>query len=106
MSYGPGYGSGYGPGYARAGAPQTTVPDVVGQSEASATAELEGAGFVVEVISGYSATVPLGDVASQAPAAGASADEGSTVTITVSLGPAGAVVSRTRSRFGFGVGMG
>lgn len=63
------------------------VPDVVGQSQASATAELEGVLFVVAVVTSYSSTVPAGDVISQSPAAGIEASEGSTVTITVSAGP-------------------
>jgi hypothetical protein len=69
-------------------APQVTVPDVVGQSQASATAELEGALFVVAVATAYSSTVAAGDVISQSPTAGSEASEGATVTITVSLGEA------------------
>lgn len=64
------------------------VPDVVGQSEASATAELEALLFVVEVQTAYSNTVPVGDVISQSPIAGVDALEGSTVIIIVSLGEA------------------
>jgi predicted nucleic acid-binding protein len=64
------------------------VPDVVGQSQASGTAELEGVLFVVAVQTAYSSTVPEGDIISQSPAAGIEAAEGSTVTITVSLGEA------------------
>lgn len=64
-----------------------TVPDVVGQSQASGTAELEGVGFVVQVATAYSNVVALGDIISQSPAAGAEVPEGSTVIITVSLGP-------------------
>jgi hypothetical protein len=68
--------------------PPVTVPDVVGQSQASGTAELEGDGFVVAVATAYSSTVAAGDIISQAPTAGSSALSGSTVTITVSLGEA------------------
>jgi hypothetical protein len=64
------------------------VPDVVGDDEATATAALEGAGFVVSVDSTYSASVSVGDVITQNPAGGAQAEAGSTVTIVVSLGPA------------------
>ena len=64
------------------------VPDVVGQSQASATAELEAVLFVVAVVTANSSTVPAGDVISQSPLAGVEAVEGSTVTITVSLGEA------------------
>jgi hypothetical protein len=64
------------------------VPDVVGQSQASGTAELEGEGFVVAVATAFSSTVPAGDIISQSPTAGTEAAAGSTVTITVSLGDA------------------
>lgn len=62
------------------------VPDVVGQTQASGTTELEGVLFVVAVATAYSSSVAVGNIISQSPAAGASAVEGSTVTITVSLG--------------------
>lgn len=65
-----------------------TVPDVVGQSQASGTTELEGDGFVVAVATAYSSTVAVGDIISQSPLAGAEVPSGSTVTITVSLGEA------------------
>lgn len=75
------------------------VPDVVGQSQASATAELEGVLFVVAVNNAYSSTVAAGLVIEQSPQAGVEAIEGSTVTITVSLGEAsGAGSSRRRRR--------
>ena len=63
------------------------VPDVVGQSQASGTTELETALFVVSVATAYSPTIAAGLIISQAPTAGSFAAEGSTVTITVSLGP-------------------
>lgn len=62
------------------------VPDVVGQSQASATTELEGAGFSVTVAEAFSDSVALGLVISQEPEAGQTANSGSAVTITVSLG--------------------
>ncbi len=65
-----------------------TVPDVVGQSQASGTVELEGAAFVVAVSTAYSSIVAAGDIISQNPTAGTEAASGSTVTITVSLGEA------------------
>jgi hypothetical protein len=65
-----------------------TVPDVVGQSQASGTAELEADLFVVAVATANSSTVAAGNIISQNPLAGASASQGSTVTITVSLGDA------------------
>jgi hypothetical protein len=63
-----------------------TVPDVVGQSQASGTLELEGEGFVVSLQNAYSSTVQAGDIISQTPAAGVEAVEGSVVFIVVSLG--------------------
>lgn len=65
-----------------------TVPDVVGQSQASGTAEIEAEGLVVAVQTAHSSTVPAGDIISQSPAAGSEVSAGSTVTITVSLGEA------------------
>ena len=62
------------------------VPDVVGQSQASGTTELEGEGFDVAVSTAYSDVVAAGTIISQSPTAGSDAIEGSTVTITVSLG--------------------
>ena len=63
------------------GPPLVAVPNVVGQSESSARAELEKAGFQVQV------NKPLGFVVfgvnSQDPKAGTEAPKGSTVTITV-----------------------
>jgi eukaryotic-like serine/threonine-protein kinase len=69
-----------------------TVPDVVGQSEANATAVLQGAGFGVQSVSSPSDTVPQGVVTAQSPNAGTEATKGSTVTITVSSGPSSATV--------------
>lgn len=64
-----------------------TVPDVVGQSEAVATAAIEAAGLVVAVNLANDDVVAEGNVISQTPAGGDSADWGATVTITVSIGP-------------------
>lgn len=65
-----------------------TVPDVVGDDEATATSAIEAAGYVVSVLSDYSDTVPEGDVISQSPNGGTELVAGSTVTIVVSLGVA------------------
>jgi len=75
-----------------AGAPEPTatpvpVPDVVGDSQASAQSALTAAGFTVVVTQAASDTVPAGSVVSQAPQAGVIASEGSTVSIVVSSGP-------------------
>lgn len=64
------------------------VPDVVGETQAAGTAELEGEGFVVAVATAYSSVVAAGLIISQSPIGGAEVAEGATVTITVSLGEA------------------
>lgn len=87
------WGSSWAPGAWADGAWSTeaqdfvTVPDVVGDDEATATATLEAAGFLVNVASEYTAA-PEGEVASQFPIGGGQAALGSMVTITVSLGAA------------------
>ena len=68
------------------GTTTVTVPDVVGQREADAKDELEGAGFVVTTARAYSDDVAAGRVIAQAPEAGASVDEGADAGLLVSLG--------------------
>lgn len=63
-----------------------TVPDVVGDTQANATAALEGAGFVVSVQEQYSNSVAVGLVIGQQPSGGAEVPAGSVVVIVVSLG--------------------
>jgi serine/threonine-protein kinase len=60
------------------------VPDVTGLDEQSARLELENAGFVVRVTD-ETTTDPAQDgiVVGQAPAAGASLEEGAVVTLVV-----------------------
>ena len=65
------------------GAQQTSVPSVVGQSQASATAELKGKGFLVQVVDATGAASQVGKVIDQNPKAGGQAAPGSTVVITV-----------------------
>jgi eukaryotic-like serine/threonine-protein kinase len=69
------------------GVRQVTVPDVLGQSESSATDELDAAGFDAAVTEAPSESTPEGLVSDQDPGPGGQADEGSTVTITISTGP-------------------
>jgi serine/threonine-protein kinase len=66
-----------------------TVPEVIGQDEATAQASLENAGFEVVVReTGTDDPAEDGLVVSQTPAAGEQAEPGSTVTIYVGrLGP-------------------
>jgi eukaryotic-like serine/threonine-protein kinase len=63
---------------------RATVPDTVGDDEATATSTLEGAGFRVRVVEQtVSDATRDGIVLRQSPAAGTTARSGSTVTITV-----------------------
>jgi serine/threonine-protein kinase len=67
------------------GPARATVPDVVGLDEQAARAELEAAGFEVEVVEQATDVVEEdGVVLDQSPAGGASRPEGIVVTITVS----------------------
>src|SRR4051795_10011268 len=72
-------------------ATQVTVPKVVGQPVARATAQLERDGFKVSTHGVHSSLQP-GTVVSQDPAALMSADEGSTVSLGVSNGPGDGLV--------------
>ena len=69
------------------GSQQIPVPDVLEQSEESARAELEAAGFQVEVVEAPSSSTPAGLVSAQSPDPGVEAARGSTVQITISTGP-------------------
>lgn len=66
----------------------TSVPNVVGQNEETATAALTALGFEVDPVSENSDTVSEGAVIRTDPGAQAQHLDGSIVTIYVSLGPA------------------
>ena len=69
------------------GPPQTTVPDVVGKTQADAAAAILAVQLTVgPVTSQYSTTVPAGRVISQTPAAGTTVNAGTAVSLVVSLG--------------------
>jgi Protein of unknown function (DUF2612)/PASTA domain/Concanavalin A-like lectin/glucanases superfamily len=71
----------------------TTVPDVVGDTVADATTAINAAIlYVGGLTSTPSATVPVGQVISQSPTAGATVAQNSTVALTVSSGPASVAV--------------
>jgi serine/threonine-protein kinase len=74
--------------YVSRGVPQVAVPDLSGLDQTQATSALQKAGLVLglPVSQQTSATVPVGQVASQYPVAGTSVATGSTVTIVVSSG--------------------
>jgi RHS repeat-associated protein len=68
-------------------APLGTVPDVVGQPQASAEADIVAAQFAVGGIGArHDATAAFGVVLSQSPAAGSQATPGSAVDLVISLG--------------------
>ena len=78
--------------YVSRGTPGVAVPDVVGESEATARAELERAGFTVTVTEQASRDQPDGTVLTQNPRAGETAPEGSAVSLVISSGtPTGEV---------------
>ena len=65
-----------------------TVPDVIGNDLATATAAITGARLIVGTVSyAYDLIIPVGDVITQAPTGGSSAALGSAVDLTLSLGP-------------------
>ena len=71
------------------GPPKSEVPDVINQSEESARAELDDAGFGM-VVTGEEASseIPEGNVISQFPEPGTRLAEGRTVNVVISTGPA------------------
>ncbi|HEX8975025.1 MAG TPA: Stk1 family PASTA domain-containing Ser/Thr kinase [Solirubrobacteraceae bacterium] len=69
------------------GPPKKQVPDVTGQTDAAARAQLTNAGFTVASTNQASTTSPPGTVLSQSPAGGTSAYPGSTVSIVVAQAP-------------------
>lgn len=69
------------------GPPVFTVPNVLGQTQATATTAIADAGLTLgDVSQQYSLTVPLGRIISQTPAGGTIVAEASAVDIVVSLG--------------------
>ena len=67
----------------------TTVPNLVGLTEAEIPALLTAANLTTGTrTEEYDAVIPLGSVVSQSPAAGATVDEGSAVSYVISKGPA------------------
>ena len=66
------------------------LPDVVGLTQAAASAAITGAGLTVGTVTqAFSDTVPADSVISQTPAAGANAAPGTAVALTVSIGSQG-----------------
>ncbi len=67
-------------------APVVSVPDVVGDDQATAVAAIEVLGLVVNVTTSPSVTVPADHVISQDPAAGTLVTSGTAVVLVVSSG--------------------
>ncbi len=68
---------------------KVTVPNVVGISESAARSAISAAGLRTGTVTNqHSATVPVGHVISQTPAAGTRVTPNSAVNLVVSLGPA------------------
>ena len=76
-----------------AGKEGTTVPSVVGMSEATARSTLQNAGFSVQVEYQNSSSVSKGNVISQSPSGSSRAAKGATVTLQVSQGAKSYTVS-------------
>ena len=66
----------------------TSVPNVVGQTEGSAMATLQNAGFTVTTEYQSSSTATAGTVISQTPSSGTNLSSGGTVNIIISTGAA------------------
>jgi hypothetical protein len=63
-----------------------TIPDVVGDTQASAVIELQELGLVVVPVFAYSTTVAVGLVGATQPTAGTEVPEGSAIELLISLG--------------------
>ncbi len=70
------------------GKPPQPIPDVTGESQTQAEADLTNKGFMVSSSPQTSSTVKAGNVISQSPAGGGLALPGSTVSIVVATAPA------------------
>ncbi|RIK34894.1 MAG: hypothetical protein DCC55_31965, partial [Chloroflexi bacterium] len=80
-----------------------SVPNVVGQPQATATSMLVAAGLIAGTISQASSnTMPAGSVISQSPAADSNVEAGSAVDLVVSSGPALATLTVSRTGNGSG----
>jgi serine/threonine-protein kinase len=69
------------------GPPKKQVPDVTGEDQATARAQLTNLGFTVTSMPQTTTTIPAGQVVSQSPAGGTSATPGSTVNLVVAQAP-------------------
>lgn len=79
----------------------TSVPNVVGETQAQGTTDITSVGLTVSVVTAYSSTVAAGLIISQNPAGGSQVSPGSDVQITVSLGDQPAPPVQASSGGGF-----
>jgi serine/threonine-protein kinase len=77
------------------GPEQVQVPNVIGQTQSSATQQLTGAGLDVRVVQVPSSAPNTGKVITQTPSSGATVDRGTAVTIDVGTGPGGSTTTST-----------
>jgi serine/threonine-protein kinase len=80
--------------FVSSGPPETSVPNVTGETQATATATLSAAGLKATSVKREVAEPAAGTVISQEPAAGVQVKAGSTVTIVVAQAPAKSPVPR------------
>lgn len=69
------------------GKPPVQIPSFAGETWTQADATLTGDGLSAKEVKAYSTTVPVGQVVSTTPGAGATVPADSTITVTVSKGP-------------------
>ncbi|MDA1365233.1 Stk1 family PASTA domain-containing Ser/Thr kinase [Glycomyces algeriensis] len=65
----------------------TATPSLLDQSRESVAAYAEEEGFEVDLVDGYSESVPVGGIISQEPGVGDRIRRGATITVVVSQGP-------------------
>ena len=74
------------------------IPDVTGQSEASARTRLQNAGFLVTSSNQTSSTVKPGNVISMSPAQGSKVAAGSTVNLVIAQAPTTATIPKVKGQ--------
>ncbi|MDA1358019.1 PASTA domain-containing protein [Glycomyces luteolus] len=65
----------------------TATPSLLDQTRESVAAYAEAEGFEVELVDGYSESVPVGGIVSQDPGVGDRIRRGATITVVISQGP-------------------
>jgi beta-lactam-binding protein with PASTA domain/predicted Ser/Thr protein kinase len=73
--------------FVSSGKPQVSVPDVTGENQSQATADLHKAGFSVTTSNQESSTATAGNVISQSPSGNSQAATGSSVNIVLATAP-------------------